>query len=481
MSDERAIIDIGSNTVRLVIYGGPARAPTVLYNEKVTARLGKGVAETGMLTEKAMDSVITALGRFAKLLELRGVSDVQTVATAATRDAANGALFLEAIHRCGLSPRLLSGEEEALTSAAGIMGAFPGSKGVVADLGGGSLELVHIDGPHAARGASLPFGTLWLPQLRADGPDKFARRIKKALIASEWHCLEGEALYLVGGSHRSLARLAISQLNWPIDDPHGFELALEAIQHVCRSALRGGVGSAVPGVPISRLAALPNTAALLSVLLREVKPSSVVFSSWGLREGLLYQRLSETERGRDPLLVGVGAFVASMGCPPENAAGIAEWTSCAQRDSSQARERVRLAATMLLTAAQSIEPNLRLAHALDWALHKRWIGLDDTGRAMIAACSVGNSGNAGWPEDLDRLASQEDLHAAHTWGLAIRLCRRFSGLSRKALELSKLAVTDGKLSLTVDGSLASLRSEGTTKDLRNLAESLGLEPSLQVS
>jgi exopolyphosphatase/guanosine-5'-triphosphate,3'-diphosphate pyrophosphatase len=170
-----------------------------------------------------------------------------------------------------------------------------------------------------------------------------------------------------------------------------------------------------------------------------------------------------------------------MGCPPENAAGIAEWTSCAQRDSSQARERVRLAATMLLTAAQSIEPNLRLAHALDWALHKRWIGLDDTGRAMIAACSVGNSGNAGWPEDLDRLASQEDLHAAHTWGLAIRLCRRFSGLSRKALELSKLAVTDGKLSLTVDGSLASLRSEGTTKDLRNLAESLGLEPSLQVS
>ena len=124
---EQAIIDIGSNTVRLVIYGGPARAPAVLYNEKVTARLGKGVAEDGKLSEKAMGTVLAALGRFEALLRLRGVKKVQTVATAAARDASNGPAFLARVAALGLNPRLLSGEEEAVTSARGVLAAFPGA------------------------------------------------------------------------------------------------------------------------------------------------------------------------------------------------------------------------------------------------------------------------------------------------------------------------------------------------------------------
>jgi exopolyphosphatase/guanosine-5'-triphosphate,3'-diphosphate pyrophosphatase len=479
MSSERAIIDIGSNTLRLVIFDGPRRAPVVVHNEKVTARLGKGVADGGQLTGKAMGVALRALRRYAGLLELRGVFDVQTVATAAVRDAANGGQFLDAVRETGLSPRLLSGEEEALTSAAGIVGAFPGAKGVVADLGGGSLELVHVAGAVCERGASLPFGTLWLPQLRAEGADRFARRVRKALVATEWHCTEGEALYLVGGSHRALGRLAMRQADWPLDDPHGFELATEAMQHVCRSAMRGGVPTSLPGVSASRLAVLPDTAALLSVLLREIRPSSVVFSAWGLREGLLYLSLDEADKARDPLTAGVSAFVESLGSAPETGTAVARWIGQAPPAASPAAEQLRRAAAMLILAAQRIEPNLRAAHALDWALHKRWIGLGEKGRAMIAASVTGNAGRDDWPAELGRLAAQEDLRTAHAWGLAIRLCRRFSALSPAVLAQSALTAEGGKLVLSHHPALAPLVNEGTEKDLRTLAEHLGLEPCLQ--
>ena len=162
----QAIIDIGSNTVRLVIYGGPLRAPEVLYNEKVTARLGRGLGETGRLSDKAMTQALSALARYALLLQLRGVKDVSCVATAAVRDATNGAEFLQRVAQLGLCPRLLSGEEEAVIGAGGVCAAFPAAAGVVGDLGGGSLELTDIAGDRATHGVSLPLGTLRLARLR---------------------------------------------------------------------------------------------------------------------------------------------------------------------------------------------------------------------------------------------------------------------------------------------------------------------------
>ncbi|MEY4161182.1 MAG: hypothetical protein RLZZ136_1803, partial [Pseudomonadota bacterium] len=144
----RAIIDIGSNTVRFVVYGGPPRAPTVLLNEKVTARLGKGVAENGRLSGKATTATLAALARYHMLIQLLDIPQVDVVATAAVRDAANGGAFLNKIREIGFSPRLLSGEEEALASAQGVIGAFPWAQGIVADLGGGSLELVDVMDRH---------------------------------------------------------------------------------------------------------------------------------------------------------------------------------------------------------------------------------------------------------------------------------------------------------------------------------------------
>jgi len=477
----RAIIDIGSNTVRLVIYGGPVRAPTVLHNEKVTARLGKGVADTGLLGERASKAVLAALARYRVLLALKGVDRVDVVATAAVRDATNGQAFLEKVVAMGFAPRLLSGEEEAETSAHGVLGAFPGATGVVGDLGGGSLELVDIDGTSCRHGVSMPLGTLRLSRMRATGDRLFAQAVGKALKKADWAAEPGSTLYLVGGSLRAFARFAMARLEWPIDDPHGFVLdAVEALR-IARNLARRKPDTLRPmaGISTGRMNSLPDTAALLAVLIRRLQPGKIVFSAWGLREGLLVEDMSAGMRGQDPLVAGMSAFVQEQGIPAHIGAMVAGWTAAAAPPNG--RQRLRLAATMLCLAASTVEPNLRGDIAREWGLRKRWIGAATTERVMLAVAMLAHTGQLDVPLPLAALIPAAALREAQTWGLATRLCRRFSTCAPQGLSGSSLTVESARLVLTVQPALAALVNDGVERDLRALAAHLGLKSQLRVS
>lgn len=487
MPAKRAIIDIGSNTVRLVVYGGPSRAPVVLLNEKVTAKLGRGVGETGLLSGKAMAAALATLARYRILIESAGIRDITVVATAAVRDATNGSQFLDAVRALGLEPRLLSGEEEAITSAHGVMAAFPGAKGMVADLGGGSLELVDINthalgADHCAHGVSLPLGSLLLPALRKAGPAQFNRKVAKLLQKADLVVGHGLPLYLVGGSCRAFARYALDATGWPLDDPHGFELdtatAIALAGTLARR--RSKVPLQVPGLSASRLASLTDASALIAVLAGQIRPSSLVFSSWGLREGLIYRSLSPSERSRDPALAGITEFTTSMGSSVSLATMVTGWTEPANPPWQLRRENLRLAATMLALASAGIEPNLRAEHATDWALRKRWIGIDHEERAMLAATILANSGRPVAAMELERLAPAESLQQAAIWGQAIRLCRRLTGGSAPALAASWLGVSGDRLVLSVRQPLAALFTDTIGKDLRALARMLELDPVFTV-
>jgi len=478
----RAIIDIGSNTVRLVIYGGPARAPDVLHNEKVTARLGKGVAENGKLGQRASNAALASLARYRTLLDLMGITDIEVVATAAVRDATNGGEFLDRIRALGLSPRLLSGEEEAITSAHGVIGAFPATDGVVGDLGGGSLELVDVDAAGCRHGTSLPLGTLRLPALRAGGERAFGQTVAKMLKRAEWRAAPGSTLYLVGGSLRAFARHAMAVSQWPIDDPHGFEIGAAPAQAIAKALARRKPEALtpIPGLSSARLAALPDTAALLAMLIRALQPERLVFSSWGLREGLLWQRMAPVVRLQDPLVAGAAAFTTEYGISAGTAAMVAGWTASARLpDSPPGNERLRLAATMLCLATAMVEPNLRSDLARDWALRKRWIGAGPADRAMLSAAMIANTGRSDLPADLTRLAAPEQLREAQAWGFATRLCRRFSGATAPAISGSVLRAGDGVLALEVQPQIAVLVNEGVERDLKALAAHLGLKPEVR--
>ncbi|GAA4647522.1 exopolyphosphatase [Pontixanthobacter gangjinensis] len=482
---ERAIIDIGSNTVRLVLYGGSPRAPVTLFNEKVAARLGKEIATTGQLPDDSVKMALRGLERFSLLLREWGVDRIDVVATAAVREAANGPAFLKTTRDMGFEPRLLSGEDEARISAMGILGAFPGAEGVVADLGGGSLELVQIGSAEGVRGISLPLGTLRLPEYLGQDDKQTCINLKTALGRADHLTAHGGSLYLVGGTWRSMAVVAMEDRNYPLTDPHGFTLPASEAAALAETIAASDPANLSNDPRVSQMRAeyLPDAGVLLKALLDKLKPDAIVFSSWGLREGILFDELEPIARKQDPLLAGVGEFAMMRGTPPMLATQTAGWTVGALRGEGRGHgsERLRMAATMLALASMQIEPNLRVGLAMDWALHKRWIDVDACGRAMMAAAVAGNGNRCNLPKSLYELASAEQLEDAICWGLAIRLSRRLGGRSGKLFNVSNLSIQDTKLVLTLDESHAALFGQPTEKDMALLADRLSLDPVMRVA
>jgi len=316
---------------------------------------------------------------------------------------------------------------------------------------------------------------LRLPPLRASSQRAFVSRVRALLAEAEWDAPPGATLYLVGGSFRSFARAAMQQLAWPCDDPHGFVLPAQQALAMARTLAANPAETLapVPGIGSARLAALPDAAALLHALIRTLSPQRLVFSSWGLREGLLFSALDPATRAEDPLIAGTTAFAGQQGCPPEAGPTVAQWIAPAVAGDDEA---LRLAAVTLALASVAVEPNLRADLATDWALRKRWIGIDGRGRAMLAAALMANTGRMDLPRAWHTLANAADLATGQAWGLAVRLCRRLSGGTAGALAASSLALEEGTVQLTVRGACSALVNEGVERDLKALANRLGRKP-----
>lgn len=210
-------------------------------------------------------------------------------------------------------------------------------------------------------------------------------------------------------------------------------------------------------------------------MIAKTQPSEVIFSGWGLREGLVFNDLPTAQHRADPFAAGVRAFAEPLGASPSVAAMIAGWTAGVVGSHEYTQENLRLSATILAIASEQVEPNLRSVTVVDWALHKRWIGINGAERAMLAACLLANV-NREIPVDIELLARPEDIHRAVSWGLSIRLCRRLTGLAPQLFSGAELAVADGRLVLALAPVMAPLATEVVEKDLKLLAEHLQLQP-----
>lgn len=475
----RAIVDIGSNTIRMVVYGDPPRAPHILHNEKMVARLGRDLSKTGKIPTDAAELGLDVLRRFARLIEELRIEDVEAVATAAVRDASNGAAFLDKVRKLGFEPRLLSGKEEAQASADGVLGAFPGARGVVADLGGGSLELMEIAQGERGAGTTLPLGTLRLPSLPAKKGKKAA--IAKIVGKAEFCAPQGQTLYLVGGTLRAFGRLAMIEMKSPLEDPHGFTLEAGDARRIARRFARRetdkirGIGE----ISSSRREMINDASALVGALLSQFQPDRVVFSAWGLREGLLMRRLPRELRVQDPLLSSVADYAARRGVTAHVGAMVAGWIAGLPGARAEGTERLRLVTAMLALASQRLEPNIRRRHAYDWALHKRWIGLSPADRAKLAAALLAQTGRTKLPDELSQLTGKAELSEGVAWGLAIRLLRRLGSASLSSVVGSSLRIEEKRVVLAISPETMSLCGPGTDEDLSALAGHLGLTPAIE--
>jgi exopolyphosphatase/guanosine-5'-triphosphate,3'-diphosphate pyrophosphatase len=470
-----AIIDVGSNSVRLVVYAGAERVPRPIFNEKVLAGLGVGVGETGLISREAWNIALAMLERFKLLLRYMGVRQTKVVATAAVRDARNGPEFIQAIEDLGFDCRLLGAEEEAWLAGEGVLSAIPTADGIVGDLGGGSLELVDVANGLAGRGISLPLGVLRVDPGKA-GEQHAATLLRKALKKSGLaDRSEGRTLYLVGGSWRALARIDMIACNYPLPITHGYCLAPGRARKL-RKLLHTAKPSWAEFISPQRLATLPQAAMLLRLLVKALKPSQVVVSTFGIREGLLYADLKGRVRNSDPLITAARDASGSERRFGEHGDLLDAFIAPLFDDPPAAR-RIRLASCVLADVAWQADPEFRAERGVEMALHGNWVGVTAAERVMMAQALSENFGREQLLDQrLTRLCTAAELNRADQWGLAMRLGQRLSGGVGAALERISLRVTDETVDLAVPRNQGALIAEPVWRRLERLAAALGRLP-----
>jgi len=477
------IIDIGSNSIRLVIYDGPARIPAALFNEKVMAGLGKGVSRDGTLDAEAMERAIASLGRFKRLAEQMGVPRPRTVATAAVREAANGRMFIDRVLDLGLPIELLSGDDEARMAGLGVIASIPEANGIVGDLGGGSLELARVVDGEVRETSSFPFGVLRIGAVKQQGPRALAALVAKTFKKSGW-AGKGASLpfYMVGGSWRSLARLDMHLTQYPLPIVHHYWMPPENAQHLVRvlahldrKRLRD-----VVGLSGARIPTLSHAASLLSQVVRQLGSSELIVSAYGLREGLLYDDLSEYQRAQDPLIASAREEGARQGRFPEHGDLLERWLAPLFENESPADARVRHATCLLADVGWRAHPEFRAERGVETALHGNWVGIDSRGRGMMAHALWTSFGGQDAVPVISSICSPLEILTAERWGYALRLGQRFSGGVADALVGSRLALTPGALELHVERDNAILYGEAVERRHRILAAAFATEPRLIV-
>ncbi|MEZ0242842.1 MAG: Ppx/GppA family phosphatase [Sphingomonas sp.] len=480
--DRVAIIDIGSNSIRLVVYQGAARLPAILFNEKVMAGLGRALGETGAIDDSALATARGALARFALLAREMQVSELRVVATAAVRDASNGGELIAAASGMGLRVELLSGEEEAMASGLGVLSGIPDADGIVGDLGGGSLELVRVVAGTVTDRVSFPLGVFRLPAIRAQGKGMLDKRVAKMIEEAGWKG-RGKDLpfYLVGGSWRSLARLDMHLSAYPLPVIHQFPISAARVAELRRvvSEISKGELRGIPNMSSARLPTLEDGAALLGTVLKHLGSSGTVVSAYGLREGLLFARLSAAQRREDPLIAAARDEGQRLGRFPEHGDLLDRWIAPLFEGEPPEAARLRHTACLLADVGWQANPDFRAERGAEIALHGNWVGIDAAGRAVLAQALHTALGGGEAPEVFAQLADSADLARATQWGLAIRLGQRLSGGVAAPLKRSRLAVDRKSLWLVLEPRDAVLYGEAVEKRHRALAEAMGREAVLE--
>ncbi|MGC4253048.1 MAG: Ppx/GppA family phosphatase [Sphingobium sp.] len=475
-----AIIDIGSNSVRLVVYDGPRRIPFTLFNEKVMAGLGASLGKTGRIEPDAMERGLRAVARFAHLCREMKVAQVRCVATAAVRDATNGPEFIARTQALGLKVELLSGAQEAIGAAHGVLSGIPGADGIVGDLGGGSLELARVRNGAVRQTVSLPLGVLRLPQIRAKGPKALERLLTKMLEKAGWPVEPGLPFYMVGGSWRALARFDMQATHFPLPVVHQYEMPAKRAEQLTRIVSHIGKSrlKAIPAITGSRVPTLPDAAALLSVVVRRLKAGRLIVSAYGLREGLLFEDLPAPLRAHDPLLVAAEAEGEAQARFRGHGDMIDRWIAPLFGDDNAAARRIRRAACLLADVGWRANPDFRAERGVEIALHSNWVGITAPERAMLAQALYSNFGGGAQVPGLDRLALPEALKRATLWGLAIRLGQRLSGGIEGPLTASRLNRDGDMLELALREEDRNLLGETVERRLRQLAQAMGVQHRL---
>jgi exopolyphosphatase / guanosine-5'-triphosphate,3'-diphosphate pyrophosphatase len=388
-----AVIDIGSNSVRLVVYQSMTRSLVTLFNEKALCGLGREVQSTGLLAPDAVTKALTALRRFRALCKVMKVGRVYAIATAACRDATNGPDFIAKAERiCGVPIEILSGPREAKLSALGVISGVHKPDGIVGDLGGGSLELIDVRGSRVRQGVTLPLGSLALQDASQKSVKRAERIVRTDLLdVAQLKAGAGRNFYAVGGTWRALARIHIIQSGYPLRVMHGYSIsAAEALDFArrLRRLATANILANIESIADARRPLLAYAALVLEYIIRVGKPKTIVFSTYGVREGLLYSMLPPAERAKDGLICAAQTLNELLSRSARHAEELIGWTDrfvrIAKLRETEEDRRLRHAACLLSDIGWRVHPDYRGEQTLNLITNGNFGTIGHAGRAFLA-------------------------------------------------------------------------------------------------
>jgi len=474
-----AVVDIGSNSVRLVVFDGARRSPVPLFNEKVLCGLGRGLAATGRLHQGGVERALGCLARFAALAGAMKVARFDLFATAAVREAKNGDEFVaEAARQAGAPVAVLSGEEEARLSALGVLSGAPGAEGVSGDLGGGSLELAKLRAGALGEAATLALGPFHLMEHGAADSGAVRGAIDRQLDTVPWlERRQGATIYPVGGAWRTLARIHMEQNAYPLHIIHGYTLsgraAADLVGLIARTSRRSL--ARIPGVQKERAETLPYGAAVLQRLIQRLDPREVTFSANGLREGHLFDLLPRAERARDPLIASVEDLAPLYQRFPDLGAALDKWVAPLFSDASPAATRRRRAAAHLADIGWRDHPDHRQADALERVLWLPLGGATHADRIFLARAVLARyTGRDSETDDAPvfRLLDRVALAEAEVLGRAFRLALDLFGGAAGLFSLVRLRREGDELGLDLAPEGEGLMNDNAERAFAALARAL---------
>ena len=477
------VVDLGSNSVRLVVYEGHSRNPMPIFNEKAVLRLGRGLDATGRLNDDGVAQALTVMHRYYAVAKAMGAEPFEVLATAAVRDAANGKAFIETLQARipGVPIHILSGAEEAAYSADGMLCGIPTADGILADIGGGSLELVRLDRGTRGFGHTLRLGVIRLAE-RSEGDMLRARALAEADLRSVPWIGQGTGsdLYLVGGAFRALARIHMAQTRYPLSMVHHYTIGRDEARDLAgllASAPRK-VLEKLPSAPRRRIDDLPFAAVVLRRLLRLTAPRRVVFSASGLREGWFMRRMPPEIRLQDPLMAAAREMSARLGRDPSLPPALLQWTAPLFPSETPEWTHLREAVCWMSDVGSHDHPEFRAEQAFLRVLRQPGIGLDHHARAFLALATA-----LRYEVDIDAaflhparaLLDPAAVALAEKLGIALRLAYTLSAGTRALLAGTRLRIQGGQLALILRENSGVFAGESVIRRLDRLAQAMGLQ------
>ncbi len=480
------VVDVGSNSVRLVIFDGAARSPAYFFNEKILCGLGEGLARSGRLNPTGRQRALVAIRRFVMLGEAMKSGPLYGVATAAVREAGDGADFCaEVLRETGLGLTVASGEEEARLSAQGVLLGWPGADGLMCDIGGSSMEMAGIRKGAVGRCMSSPLGPQRLEPLAGTGDldGEIKRRVARLHreIGNDY-----KTLFLVGGSWRAIARLNMERRNYPLKVLHEYTMtpqeAVETADWIAEqdvAALRRTSGSSQ-----ERMQLVPIAAQVLKELISQFGPKTIATSSYGIREGLLYEQMPKSLRKRDPLIEACIHMERSAARNPGFGKVLYEFLTPLFKGVGRERKRLIRAACLLHDVTWRAHPDYRADVCFDHATRANLGGLDHNGRVFLGTALLHRYKNTNAHtafDDVIALLDEADQRDAAVLGKAMRFGAMVSGSTAPIHGQLKHHRKSAVLELVLENPARALFGEVVQTRFESLARALDCTTRLSVN